>query len=103
MSKTRKQLYAELAALKEELPKREKIANLLYSEGFELAVEEYKESFTEAIKAEDKKEISARKKTLDLLIDFRAFLLSQQVRAEKIPSVINDIEEQLNQRSLFDE
>lgn len=62
MGKSRKQLYAELEALKDELPKRETIASLIKEEGFQLAIEEYKQKFKEVIDAEDKKEISSCKK-----------------------------------------
>lgn len=102
MPKTGKQLYAELQALKDELPRREIIAALLDAEGFNLAVSEYKEKFKEAVDAEDKKEISICKKTLDLLIDFRGFLYQQQERAEKIPELISNIEWDLKQGNLFE-
>ena len=102
MGKSRKQLYAELEALKDELPKRETIASLIEEEGFELAIEEYKQKFKEAIDAEDKKEISSYKKTMDLLIDFQGFLNQQQERAQKIPELISEIEWDLSQRNLFE-
>ena len=47
MGKSRKQLYAELEALKDELPRRETIASLIEAEGFQLAIEEYKQKFKE--------------------------------------------------------
>lgn len=102
MGKSKKELYAKLQALKDELPKREVIAALLNTEGFSLAIEEYKEKFKEAIDAEDKKEISVCKKILDLLIDFRGFLYQQQERAEKLPELINEIEWNLSQGNLFE-
>lgn len=102
MGNSKKELYAKLQALKDELPKRETIAGLLETEGFSLAIEEYKEKFKEAIDTEDKKEISACKKILDLLIDFRWFLNQQHERAEKLPELINDIEWNLNQGNLFE-
>ncbi len=102
MGKSRKQLYAELEALKDELPKRETIASLLEAEGFQLAIEEYKQKFKEVIDAEDKKEISSCKKTMDLLIDFQGFLNKQQERAQKIPELISEIEWDLSQRNLFE-
>lgn len=102
MSKIKKQLYAELQALKDELPRRENIAALLDTEGFKLAVSEYKEKFKKAVDAEDKKEISVCKKILDLLIDFRGFLRQQQERAEKIPELINEIEFDLQQGNFFE-
>lgn len=102
MGKSKKELYAKLQALKDELPKREVIAALLNTEGFSLAIEEYKEKFKEAVDAEDKKEISVCKKILDLLIDFRGFLYQQQERAEKIPKLINEIEWNLSQGNLFE-
>lgn len=64
MGKSKKELYAKLQALKDELPKREVIAALLNTEGFSLAIEEYKEKFKEAVDAEDKKEISVCKKNI---------------------------------------
>ena len=102
MGKSKKELYAKLQALKDELPRREIIATLLDAEGFNLAVSEYKEKFKEAVDAEDKKEISICKKTLDLLIDFRGFLYQQQERAEKIPELISNIEWDLKQGNLFE-
>ena len=72
------------------------------TEGFSLAIEEYKEKFKEAVDAEDKKEISVCKKILDLLIDFRGFLYQRQERAEKIPKLINEIEWNLSQGNLFE-
>jgi len=102
MRKSKKQLYAQLQALKDELPKREAIAGLLQTEGFNLAVDEYKEKLKDAIDAEAKKEISACKKVLDLLIDFRGFLFVQQERVEKIPELISEIEWNLSQGNLFE-
>lgn len=90
-------MTAELESLKEELPKREKIGALKETEGFRLAVEQYKEEFTEAINAEDKKAINNCKKILDLLIDFQSFLNTQQQRADRIPELISDIEYDLSQ------
>ncbi len=101
MAKSKKQLNAELEALREELPKREKIGALMETEAFQLAIDDYKEKFNEAIQAEDKKNINAYKKVLDLLIDFKLFLKSQQDRAEKIPELISDIEYDLQQGNLF--
>ena len=68
--KSRKELYAQLQDLKEELPKREAIAGLLETEGFSLAIEEYKEKFKEAIDTECKKEISACKKNIGFINRF---------------------------------
>lgn len=102
MVKTKKQLYAELEVLKNELPRREAIAALLETDGFKLAVEEYKSRFKSAIDDEDKKEISACKKTLDLIIDFQGFLTKQKQRAEKLPEIIADIEFDLQQGNLFE-
>lgn len=101
MAKSKKQLCAELEALKTELPKREAIGALIESEAFRLAFEDYKEKFSEAIQAEDKKNINFYKKTYDLLIDFKEFLKLQQDRAERIPQLISDIEYDLQQGNLF--
>lgn len=102
MEKSKKQLYAKLQMLKEELPIREAIASLLDTDGFKLAVKDYKAKFKEAIDAEDKKEITAYKKTLDLIIDFQGFLNKQKHRAEELPDLIGDIEYDLKQGNLFE-
>ncbi len=98
----KKQLYAKLQALKAELPVCESISELLGTEGFKLAVKEYKTKFKDAIDAEDKKEISSYKKTLDLIIDFQDFLNKQKNRAEEIPELISEIEYKLQQGNLFE-
>ncbi len=101
MTKSKKQLNAQLAALKEELPIRQTIAGLLYADGFQLAITDYKERMTEAVQAEDTKNISAYKKDLDVLFKFKSFLKTQEERAEQIPELISDIEYDLRQGDLF--
>ncbi len=101
MTKSKKQLNAELAALKEELPLRQTIAGLLYTEGFQLAIDDYKQRMSDAVQAEDAKNISAYKKDLDVLFKFKSFLKTQEERAEQIPELISDIEYDLRQGDLF--
>lgn len=86
MPKTGKQLYAELQALKDELPRREIIAALLDAEGFNLAVSEYKEKFKEAVDAEDKKEISICKKHWIYLSISAAFCINNRNVLKKFPN-----------------
>lgn len=102
MTKSRKQLNAELAALKEELPMRQTIAGLLYTEGFQLAIDDYKQRMLDAVQTEDTKNISAYKKDLDVLFKFKSFLKTQEERAEQIPELISDIEYDLRQGDLFE-
>lgn len=101
MTKSKKQLNAKLAALKEELPLRQTIAGLLYTEGFQLAVDDYKQRMSDAVQVEDAKNISAYKKDLDVLFKFKSFLKTQEERAEQIPELISDIEYDLRQGDLF--
>ena len=102
MGKSRAQLYAKLQAFKDELSICESISDLLDTKGFKLAVKEYNAKFKDAIDAENKKEISSYKKTLDLIIDFQTFLSSQRRRAEEIPELINEIEFDLQQGNFFE-